>query len=233
MGVALAGPGARRRGRAVASLVLLSCLALTGLAALTGCSDRAPSAGESSGVMDPEEKTAPEQYASGELTFGDPADDGYAPVAPVDAKDLGTAATATMPTLRRPDQVLPSLSTVRVTGNGEALSRLGPIDAAPAPGTAPTERDSAPRNDLGELLALDESASLACADAEIAVRAMDARDPDTAAAHLRAAVSQAKASTTAGIGDWAGPIATVNTTGTDVTTLVGFLTVCTDGGYEL
>lgn len=227
----MSAPAWFRRGPVARALFATAVILAAG--PLVSCSDRSPAATPDGRVRDVEGPSTLERYASGELTFGDPAAAGYAPVAEPDLRDQGKAAPVTRPVLRTPDQVLSGMGTVRVQAGRETLAGAVPIDRVPPAGSLPNTRDGNRRNDLGELMVLDDAASLACGDAEIALRQFDAGRADSAAEQLRKASGQAQRSTTVGVSAWSSPLAAVQPDGSDVTAVVAFLTVCTDGGYEL
>ncbi len=124
-------------------------------------------------------------------------------------------------------------------GPGTASTRSAPtpkpsaIDAAPDPSSLPTTRDatalaSTRRNEIGEPWTLDASAAAACAQAEFAMSAIDGgADPSR---HLATAVTAAGASATEAVHDAAAGLAGGSA---DRGTVVSFLKVCTQGGYEL
>lgn len=220
-------------GSRLPALALAGAVALLVAAPLGGCSDRSPAAVPNRQVQDDDGAPTLQQYASGQLAFGDPAKAGYAPVAEPDLQDQGKQAPVTRPVLRSPEQALAGMGTVRITAGVETLSHLAPVDHAPAAGSVPHTRDGNRRNDLGELVVLDDTAALACGDVEMALRQFDAGRRENAAEQLRKAAGQLEHSITPGITAWVKPLATIASNGSDVTTAVAFLTVCTDGGYEL
>jgi hypothetical protein len=126
--------------------------------------------------------------------------------------------------------VLPSLEPVTHRRGVDVLSPG--LDTAPVPSSLPSVRDGSRRNDIGEPVGLDDAGATACGNVEIALRSLDG-DRGAVAGHLTAAVAAARASTVAGVTAWADPLAAVDPRGEDVTVLVGFLSACTRGGYEL
>jgi len=113
----------------------------------------------------------------------------------------------------------------------ELLDAVDPVDGAEQP---PSEPDGRSRNGYGELLVLDEEASLACANVEIAIGQLDEGRSDAAGDHVRSGAERAEASGIADIRSWADPLrAAAGVEAGDPAALIGFLTVCTEGGYEL
>lgn len=113
---------------------------------------------------------------------------------------------------------------------GELLDTLEPVDDA---ADAPSEPDGRTRNGSGELVELDAEASLACANIEIAIGQLDGGFSAQAGEHVRSGAAQAEASGIADIRSWAQPLLVAADTIDDPAPLVGFLSVCTKGGYEL
>ncbi len=114
---------------------------------------------------------------------------------------------------------------------GELLDAVDPVDGAEQP---PSEPDGRSRNGYGELLVLDDEASLACANVEIAIGELDEGRGDVAGDHVRSGADRAEASGIADIRSWADPLrAAAAVEAGDPAALIGFLTVCTEGGYEL
>ena len=105
------------------------------------------------------------------------------------------------------------------------------LPAAAKVGLAPQGKE--PRNDLGELVRLDETASLACAHAEFASEAFDDADPGTARQEITAIVRWGAPSANADIsrassalGAAAGTVA-VSRDGVDA-----FLALCQSNGHR-
>ncbi len=154
------------------------------------------------------------------------------------------------PELGRPDEVLPEvrrqldgLDGAGDRGRGEVLEAVEPLDQAPAAGQAVGIRDGRTRNEAGELNRLDEAAAMACGDVERALTALDDGDERAAADLVASAADRAARSTVDDIDAWSTTLAaTVDTdtgidtdtdTGGSLAVLVGFLSACTQGGYEL
>lgn len=96
------------------------------------------------------------------------------------------------------------------------------------------ESNTAPRNESGEPNQLDEAAALACAEVERALTALDENDLAASAASIAAASDWAAQSGSADVADWSTALASASTAlDDDISTVVGFLSVCTEGGYEL
>lgn len=114
----------------------------------------------------------------------------------------------------------------------EALAAVDPIDDGD---DSTPERDGRARNEIGELARLDEAANLACANIEIALGALDEGHDSEAAEHLAVAARAAADSGIEDVSEWSDRLAGVSTDPSteDLATLIGFLSVCTEGGYEL
>lgn len=130
------------------------------------------------------------------------------------------------------DKVADEIASADGTGAGDGLlDAVDPVDGAEQP---PSEPDGRSRNGSGELLVLDEEASLACANVEIAIGQLDEGRGDVAGDHVRSGADSAEASGIADIRSWADPLrAAAAVEAGDPAALIGFLTVCTEGGYEL
>lgn len=102
------------------------------------------------------------------------------------------------------------------------------------PDPIPAVRDDGhQRNEAGNLVSLDEAAGLACADIEIGLTALDEGDTSKANTRVQSAASRAGESQTSGFAEWSTALAAVDLADDGLPTLVGFLSVCADGGYEL
>ncbi len=114
----------------------------------------------------------------------------------------------------------------------EVLDAVDPVDQAAD--ETPVD-DGRPRNEVGELLTLDDEASLACAQIEIGIGHIDEGLPAAATERIVSGAERAEASAVADIRAWAEPLRAVVADGPaqDLAPLVGFLSVCTEGGYEL
>ena len=191
-------------------------------------------AAETTPILDVEQPTPIERYESGELTFGDPADEGFAPVEDLPIVELDDAQPADEP-VEEPSDVLPQTPTIEVAQGTEVLSTVDVIDEAPT-SVRTQGRDGRNRNDIGELVTLDDDASVACGNAEVALTAIDEGDAEKAAERQAEAARFAARSRTEGMGAWAESLTIGNDgteSGADATTLVAFLKSCSGGGYEL
>ncbi len=119
-----------------------------------------------------------------------------------------------------------------VASDDELLTQFEPLDGVPSPGERIGLRDGRSRNEAGELRQLDESASLACGDVEVAVTAFDEGDVDMAKQRMSRAAERAAASAVAGMAPWADSLSD-GADSADPAVLVAFLSACTEGGYEL
>ena len=169
--------------------------------------------------------------------------------APTDGEPAAEAETPSdgdQPDLGDPDEVMAEirddLDGEQVSGE-EALDALEPLDEEPSnaeirdarndrqdPGLAVVD---GPRNEAGEVIELDEQAALACADVERALTAVDEGDAATAAADVASASDRADASGIADIAAWSQPLSEWAGVDGDQAVLLGFLSTCTEGGYEL
>lgn len=182
-------------------------------------------------IIDIEEPSVLDQYESGDLTFADPADAGFEPVAEEPGLDPDNEVVAA-PVIDPPDEALNRVPVVNPDAV-EVLSRVDPIDKAPEPGEVPSDRDGRQRNEVGELVTIDDKAALACGNVEIAATALDDGDADVFDAALTRAIDAAVGSKTDGIAGWADLLLTLDATDPDTNVLIGFLRACSDGGYEL
>ncbi len=171
--------------------------------------------------------------SGGELSFGDPTDDGFDEVINVDVEPEPTPASAEE-ILSRPDEVLPDVEE-QIDPPAEGEEILDTVEVVDSAADVPSDRDGRTRNSAGELVVLDDHASLACAHAEVALSQLDVGNTSVAIERIWQAADQAGSSGVATVNDWQEPLAGIIAEGTadDVATLIGFLTVCTDGGYEL
>lgn len=101
-------------------------------------------------------------------------------------------------------------------------------------------RDGRRINEVGEANRLDEAAALACGNVEIALTALDDGRPDDAAGHLQAASTSAADASVSAMTEWASildqaaaAVVLDGSAANDPASLIAFLTMCTQGGYEL
>ncbi len=193
----------------------------------------ADDSGEAAGQDGDESAEAVEQN----LEFGDPGEvDGFEPVTDID-DDPADDRSESLPSLTvdDPEAVIAEVTEQLEAGqiDVEALGGLPPVDQDSAPSNP--ERDGRSRNEAGELLRLDEAASLACAQIEIALGHLDDGVASGAAERVASASAQAGQSTVAEVNAWAELLrgVVIDGSGDDLATLIGFLSVCTEGGYEL
>jgi len=118
------------------------------------------------------------------------------------------------------------------------LDRVQPVDAAPS-GQSIGIREGRRINESGEANQLDEDAALACANVEIALTALDDGDTDGAVERLQTASTSAADSTVGAVTPWSAVLEqtaldlVAAPSETDVSSLLAFITTCTEGGYEL
>ncbi len=174
------------------------------------------------------------------LTFRDPAEDGFAPVVDNDVEPVAAEPVATEPGGEQtedgaaPDDVITDIAEQLADGSTEG-DILDSVDVLDQKTDVADERDGRSRNSSGEPVTLDDAANLACAHGEIAISQLDAGQTGIALERIATAGQYAEQSGQPSIQDWAAPLATVIVDGKvgDVAPLIGFLSVCTDGGYEL
>jgi hypothetical protein len=91
-----------------------------------------------------------------------------------------------------------------------------------------------PLGDFGEPVALDEAAMLACSQVELAIDLVDGGDVNLVGERLASAASWAQASDLTAMNGWFDSLVDAGQGGdVDIITLIGFLTLCSQGGYEL
>jgi hypothetical protein len=152
-----------------------------------------------------------------------------------------------VPELPEPDEVLATVPEELLLAIDEAIESpdvaildvAGIIDEGPTAAEIAGFGDGNRRTGSGELVVLDERASLACANVELALFALDDGAPDRAADQVALAAERAAASNLTAVQDWAPRLVEAAGEGTgldravDALTLVGFLSLCVEGGYEL
>lgn len=156
--------------------------------------------------------------------------------------ETGELPEVSVPELAEPEDLLPELE----AEVGEAVQQavdspdVDVLDVADLPDITPTDEEIASfgdghrRTPTGRLIVLDELASLACANVEIALGAIDEGDTATAKAHISSAGERAGNSEVEGVQSWSEPLNEAAATDPiDATTLVGFLSVCLEGGYVI
>ncbi|MGI9596203.1 MAG: hypothetical protein ACR2QK_08585 [Acidimicrobiales bacterium] len=209
------------------------------------CGSATPSA------ADPETRNEP---ALVHETTADPPDHAVPPeIGPPtepDNRDLGQPADSPQareqPDLAPPGERLADLgpgvadAIERATASPDMaiLDVVGIIDDGPTAAEIAASGDGRTRDSSGELMQLDEPAGLACGNVEIALTAIDEGRDQAARDHVRSAADRSAVSEIDGIEAWASALAdsidsTDGSGGIDITTLVGFLSVCIEGGYAL
>ena len=169
------------------------------------------------------------------LSLGDPADDGFEEVddvfpipedTPIEDTEIIEDASEVVP------EVAEQLSEISVDDGEEVLDAVEVVDAK-AP--VATQRDGRTRNSSGELAVLDSAASLACGQTEVALTLLDEGNAADAAQQISSAAEQAGTSGIESIRSWESPLAALAADGSvgDLAPLIGFISVCAEGGYEL
>jgi hypothetical protein len=162
-------------------------------------------------------------------------------------EDSSGPVDGSQPDLGQPDEVIAeiesSLDGQSVSGT-DVLDLIDPLDGKPTSseveavrarreGTLDPATDG-PRNESGELAQLDEPAALACADIERALTSIDEGSTATAIEEVESAATRAAESSIEDISAWSETLSGSWTgNGDDPTVLLGFLSTCTKGGYEL
>ncbi|MEM7273448.1 MAG: hypothetical protein AAF547_10245 [Actinomycetota bacterium] len=223
-------PGFRR----LAALLLVLCL--TGAA----CSASSEPEGLASVPTDDAATAVADGSTSADGTAVDEDGDGPRPedygFEPVEADDVQPedVSPTDFPDLPSPEEATPvDVDEVDELAAGEeVLDSVEPVDTD---GDVAVDRDGRVRNSSGELIGLDEPASLACANVELALTAIDEGDLEGAAGGVATAADWAGQSEMPSVQDWQSTLAAVAESGavTEVGSLVGFLTACAQGGYEL
>lgn len=235
-----------RPPRLVPSLVgLVAALALT-LSACSSTVDQSATDGPDDGTAEATEPDGGTSNDSGSdggafgdgdsettdpVSFGDPADAGFEEVeepepAPVpvddDDREVLSAPADVIPEIEEQLDAAPEAE--------EILDTVAIIDKAPV-----DDGEDKGRSAVGGLALLDEPASLACAHIEISLTLIDEGNPSEAVARVRSAGEQAEGSELSTVRSWSSPItdAIVDGEVADFAPLIGFLSVCAEGGYEL
>jgi len=161
---------------------------------------------------------------------------------PLDDADAAVDLDA-LPEPEEPELSEPAEAVAEVTPEIEQLADdQAPLDALnevakQTTTTAPPDnakRDGYTRNDAGQLVVLDEPPSLACAEVEIGITALDEGNLDAANNHITSASSRAGTSENKSIASWQEPLATASKLEDgSVAVLVGFIATCAEGGYEI
>ncbi len=233
-----------RRARASRRSRLPGLASLLAAMVMAGACSRGGDTGLESGRPDAEtDMTAGDESASDaavgrtgdaetRLVFGDPVDEGFDPVVDVEVDPVPQSA-ADGPELAEPGDVIPEIAEQLEPGaGGDLLDRVDVVDDG---ADVATERDGRARNSSGELASLDDAANLACAHVEIAIDHLDGGNGSVAIERLVTAADRARASELPSIQVWAEPLAASVEDGAvaDPAPLIGFLSVCAEGGYEL
>lgn len=157
-------------------------------------------------------------------------------------EDPPELAPEQVPILLEPEEQLPELETETAvleqaveSPDVEILEVADLLDDGPTAEEIESFGDGHTRNSTGELVVLDEPASLACADTQIALVRLDESRSVIAAGHVASAAERASRSDLDEVVAWSEALsgAAGGTGDVDPTVLVGFLAVCIDGGYEL
>lgn len=214
-----------------------AAIALVAVGLLVGCGspDDEPTDAAPAADSDAAEGTdGTDDASSGSAGFGDPADAGFAAVDDVEVDPVADDPAAVDLVDEDPEQVVARVAAELDDRGGSGAGGLLDAVAAIDTGSPVGSDDGRTRNELGELVSLDEEASLACGQVEIAVDAVDAGEIGAASERLLAASGHAGRSAIADIRDWAAPLEDSAVASIDEPAwLIGFLTVCAEGGYEL
>ncbi len=177
----------------------------------------------------------PSSSAGDTLSFGDPVDDGFAEVIDLEIEPEETPE-ADLAVLSVPDEVVQDVADqleVAPIAAGEEI--LDVVDVVDTEAEVAADRDGRSRNSSGELTILDDAASLACAHIEVALTHLDEGNTSIAIERIWAASQQAASSNISTIQSWEAPLAETVADGevSDLAPLIGFISVCAEGGYEL
>ncbi len=245
----------RNRRRAAITALGAGALALS----LAACSsaDREESADDSGGTPEIVEDTT--GTADSPLDESEQADDQLDELTftiedPDEVLDLDNVPDVEVPELATPDELLADLepelaeeiAAAAASPDVAILDVAGIVDDGPTREEIEAFGDGNTRNSSGELVILDELASLACANVEIALSNIDAGDIGGAVDHLATASERTAGSELEGIRAWSqaladsvsgeasnGADAALGAASIDATVLIGFLSVCIDGGHVL
>jgi len=170
---------------------------------------------------------------AGTLSFGDPADVGFEAVEDVE-QDPVPLPSAAGESLSGPDEIIPGV-TEQLARPADGDEILDTVDVVDDGTEVATERDGRSRNSTGELAVLDDAANLACAHVEIALSQLDDGQDSIAIERIWQAADRAGHSDIAAVREWQEPLSAVIAGGevADLAPLIGFITVCAEGGYEL
>ena len=177
----------------------------------------------------------PSSSADETLNFGDPVDDGFAEVIDLEIEPVETPA-ADLEVLSVPDEVVEEVAEqLEVTPIAAGEEILDVVDVVDTGAEVAADRDGRSRNSSGELVVLDDAASLGCAHIEVALTHLDEGNTSIAIERIWVASQQAASSNISTIQSWEAPLAGTVADGTvsDLAPLIGFISVCAEGGYEL
>lgn len=215
-------------------LVALVVAALTLSAAACSNSTQADSAGATDSPNRGEQPNDTEEVADGLLPA---TDDGLPDPSNLAIDEPEPVVDESQPELGNPDDLIDEAASQLAEVDdsdttAEILSTVKPIDTAPELGAEVNPRDGRSRNEAGELSRLDEPAALACGDIERALTAMDEGDRTQARDLVTSASAHAADSSINDITTWSETLSAIPSSD-DLSPLLGFLTACTQGGYEL
>lgn len=174
-----------------------------------------------------------------EFGIGGEDDEEFTPDAAEEPEELPDVA---MPVLDEPEDVLPELRAEVGDALQDAVDSpdVDILDVAKLPDLAPTDEEVASfddghqRTSSGRLIVLDELASLACANIEIALGEIDEGQLPSAKEHISTAGERAGRSEVDAVEKWSDALGdAASGDSIDATTLVGFLSVCIEGGYVI
>lgn len=220
-----------RRAGVLLSVALILGACSSSEESLSGADQQTPAEtadGETSadGDADTADEETPDDEIGDDLPFGeDDAPDEPEPV-PFVVDDLTD--------LSAPEEVIKEVAAELPQGveAENVLDAIKPIDTDI---DLTTDREGRTTNGQGELVGLDESASLACANIEIALTELDEGNGVAAAGQVTTAAERAGSSEMPSVQAWSEPLAAAVIDGavTEFAPLVGFISVCAEGGYEL
>jgi len=250
--VGLTRPITRRQSAARRPLLTAFALAaLTLLAACSGAKDPAEQLGASPVTIaegdtrlgtenQPSDDHSPNQgdARATSLTLEAAGDDDGTVSNAAETDPLSDSSRQTTQPLDEPNEAIKKVNSDLKTGGQESLDAVEPLDNKPTDGERQGLREGSYINESGEQNVFDQAASLACADIEVALTALDETRNSDAVAHILSAADRAGNSSVATIDQWR-PILQ-DSAGSieggapgDIAPLLAFLSTCTQGGYEL
>lgn len=194
-----------------------------------------PVGGYSERLADPQNGSAGQPPPGANGTDGDQAFETFDPD-PLSEPAPDSLPEVEVPEVPSPTDVerSPAIVLADVPEGEEILDTVVAIDEVPVASERGDLRDGHRRNEVGSLVVLDGAGALACGQIEVALTRLDDGDRAGAVSLIDLAADNAAAAAEP-FPSWAPRLrdAARESDGVDPTELVGFLTACVDGGYEL